>query len=65
MSVNEYICNTILAETELILSTRNISILELSHKFGFSDQFYFSRKFKEKFGVSPREYRNRLSGYNK
>jgi len=59
-SINEYICDTILAEAELLLSTSNISILELSHKFGFSDQFYFSRKFKEKFGASPREYRKKI-----
>ena len=57
MSVNEYICNTIMAEAERLLMTSNISILELSQKFGYIDQLYFSRRFKEKFGKSPREYR--------
>ena len=57
MSVNEYICNTIMAEAERLLMTSNISIHDLSQKFGYSDQLYFSRRFKEKFGVSPRDYR--------
>ena len=57
MSVNEYICNTIMADAERLLMTSNISIHDLSQKFGYSDQLYFSRRFKEKFGISPREYR--------
>lgn len=57
ISVNEYICNMVLAEAERLLSVSNISVAEISNQLGFSDQFYFSRKFKEKFGVSPREYR--------
>lgn len=57
ISVNEYVCNTVLAEAERLLSVSNIPIAEISNQLGFSDQFYFSRKFKEKFGVSPREYR--------
>ena len=57
VSVNEYICNTVLADAEMLLSTTNVSVSEISSRLGFSDQFYFSRKFKEKFGISPREYR--------
>lgn len=57
MSVNEYICSTIMAEAERLLMTSNISIRELSQKFGYADQLYFSRRFKDKFGMSPREYR--------
>jgi AraC-like DNA-binding protein len=26
-------------------------------KLGFYDQFHFSKRFKEKFGISPSEYR--------
>ncbi|MBE6942570.1 MAG: helix-turn-helix transcriptional regulator [Ruminococcaceae bacterium] len=57
MSVNEYICNTIMADAERLLMTSNISIHDLALKFGYTDQLYFSRRFKEKFGKSPREYR--------
>lgn len=57
MGVNEYICNTIMAEAERLLMTTSITIGEVSEKLGFSDQLYFSRRFKEIFGKSPREYR--------
>ena len=29
----------------------------VSEKFGFCDQFYFARWFKDKFDMSPRDYR--------
>ena len=57
MSVNEYIYNLIMSEAGNLLLTTTLSILSVSEKFGFSDQLYFSRRFKEKFGKSPREYR--------
>lgn len=57
MSVNEYINATIMAEAEQLLMTNNISIHDLSQKFGYTDQLYFSRRFREKFNKSPRAYR--------
>lgn len=57
MSVNEYITNAIMTEAVRLLMTSDIPICELSQKFGYSDQLYFSRRFKEKFGKCPREYR--------
>ena len=60
VSVNEYITSRVLSEAEVMLITTNKSILEISEKFGFSDQFYFSRRFKEIFGVSPRIYKHNM-----
>ena len=57
MSVNEYICNTIMADAERLLMTSNISVHDLALKLGYTDPMYFSRRFREKFGNSPREYR--------
>ena len=57
MSVNEYIYDLVMSQAEYMLTTGNMSILDISEKFGFYDQFYFSRRFKEKFGQSPSEYR--------
>lgn len=57
VSVNEYICNLVMSQAERLLKTTNIPVLDISQRFGFSDQFYFSRKFRECFGMSPREYR--------
>ncbi len=57
ISIHDYIHDMILFEAEQLLIKSDMSILDISEKFGFCDQFYFSRRFKEKFGVSPREYR--------
>ena len=41
-----------------LLGTKE-SIAEISDKFGYHDQFHFSRRFKEAIGVSPKEFRKR------
>ncbi len=57
VSVANYIYDTIMFEAGQMLTQTTASVLSVSEKFCFSDQFYFSRRFKEKFGMSPREYR--------
>ena len=57
MSVNQYVTDTVMSEAGRLLLSGNMSVLTISEKLGFSDQFYFSRRFKEKYGVSPRDYR--------
>ena len=42
--------------TELLMST-NLSIIQIAIELGFSDQSYFIRKFKSKYGVTPFEYK--------
>ena len=44
-----------------IVEVCNLSALEISERLGFCDQFYFSRRFKEKYGSSPREYRKKTN----
>lgn len=56
-SVGEYINDTVMFEAGQLLLKTSLSVLAVSERFGFSDQFYFSRRFKEKFGMSPRKYR--------
>ena len=41
---------------ELLLGT-NMSVRDISEAVGFDDQNYFSRCFRKKEGVSPREYK--------
>ena len=61
LSVGEYIDKMIMFRAERALIASNASILEISEEFGFCDQFYFSRRFKEKYGISPREYRKKTN----
>lgn len=56
-SVGGYIYDAVMYEAGRMLLDRDSSVLEVSERLGFYDQFYFSRRFKEKFGKSPREYR--------
>ena len=57
LSVHAYIDDIVLFEACQLLAKGTLSIMAISEKFGFCDQFYFSRRFREKFGMSPREYR--------
>ncbi len=57
MSVGEYLDNLIMQGAEEKLRFSEMSVGEISEHYGFCDQFYFSRRFKEKYGASPREYR--------
>ena len=57
LSIGEYIDSLIMFSAERKLMSGELSVAEISELYGFCDQFYFSRKFKEKFGLSPTEYK--------
>ena len=59
MSVQEYLYNILLSEATRLLINTELAVSEISERLGFSDQFYFSRKFKQKYGLSPRAYKAR------
>jgi AraC-like DNA-binding protein len=46
-----------LAAVQRYLSDSDLSMKQIAQELGFNDQFYFSRWFKRRVGVSPREYR--------
>lgn len=41
---------------ELLLSDENLTVAEVSYKVGINDPFYFSKCFKNQFGISPSVY---------
>lgn len=45
----------------MLLVQTDYSMKEISEKLGFSNQYYFSKVFKEKHGMSPSEYRKSSS----
>lgn len=57
--IGRYIDDEIMSRCEELLSDTDLSLAEISERFGFCDQFYFSRRFKEKFGINPRLWRER------
>lgn len=57
ITVGTYIDNLIFTKANQLLLNKHCSIRDISAELGFCDQFYFSRRFKEKFGRSPKQYR--------
>jgi AraC-like DNA-binding protein len=53
MTIGQYIDESIMFQAGQLLRFSNASILEISEKFSFYDQFYFARWFKDKFDMSP------------
>ncbi|MBE6644902.1 MAG: helix-turn-helix transcriptional regulator [Ruminococcaceae bacterium] len=57
MSVGEYVdYRVILTAMQMLISSQK-SISEISCLLGFCDQFYFSRRFKKRYGICPQEFR--------
>ena len=48
-----YIDELVMSEAHTMIQYTDMSIGEISDKLGFTDQFYFSRKFKKFYGITP------------
>lgn len=58
ITLKKYIDDQIFYSIEILLLKTNWSIGKISDTFGFCDQFYFSRRFRQRYGCTPSEYRN-------
>lgn len=55
---NEYLSNLRLVKaSSMLIMEQGMSIAEISEALGFNSLSYFSRKFKDRFGLSPAQYR--------
>ncbi len=61
LSLSQYIRNFRLKKAKEILEKEDIRIQELSEKMGFKDQNYFGKCFKDAYGFSPTDVRNKIS----
>ncbi len=57
MTLSEYVRQKVLIASTEDLRKEHLSIKEIAEKYGFCDQFYFSRLFTAQFGISPSKYR--------
>lgn len=57
-----YLIGYRLSQSLLLLQKTDLSIQQISCKCGFEDSSYFTRTFKARIGITPREYR--LLSYN-
>lgn len=55
---NKYLLNIRLMRAELLLSSTNMLISEVAIKCGFGSQTYFSDRFRKKYNITPKEFRN-------
>jgi len=58
MTPYQYYIQIKIYKAESLLEQQELSVKEVAHKIGFEDQYYFSRLFKNKTGVSPSEWKN-------
>ena len=48
-----------------LLSSSTLPVADVIESVGYDNTSYFYRKFKEKYGVSPKEYREQVKENNK
>jgi len=56
ISLGKYVQNQVLNATAQDILFSNYTLTEISAKYGFCDQFYFSRLFTAHFGIPPSKY---------
>jgi AraC-like DNA-binding protein/quercetin dioxygenase-like cupin family protein len=57
-SAREYLIDLRLSQSRRLLRTSDLTITEIAYASGFNDSNYYTRKFVEKNGVSPSQYRS-------
>jgi AraC-like DNA-binding protein len=57
ISPNQYLLELRLSKAKELLLSTNLSINEIAYQTGFESIFYFSRLFKKKNDLSPKDYR--------
>jgi AraC-like DNA-binding protein len=62
MTPYQYFIHTKIHKAKNILGQENTPIKEAAFKLGFEDQYYFSRLFRSKTGMSPSEWKKIISG---
>lgn len=55
-SVNQYIKDVRLDKAKELMENSNLNITEITYKIGINSRSYFSKVFKEKYGISPKQY---------
>lgn len=61
MTPSSYVQHIRMETARRLVAETDLTMAEIASRVGVSDQFYFSRLFKEHFGMPPRKYRNSLN----
>lgn len=60
VTFTEYLNRLRLEEARRLLLSSHFYVFEVAHRSGFSRTRYFQRLFRERYGCSPSEYRDRF-----
>jgi AraC-like DNA-binding protein len=61
MSPIDFLLNERIEKAKKIIGITSLGIAEIGYSVGFSDQLYFSKAFKKRVGMSPKNYRNMIN----
>ena len=61
--IGKYIDDMVFIKARQLLSIPETTIAAVSAELGFCDQFYFSRRFKEKFSVTPSKFKRQNTAF--
>ena len=59
-TVSEYIRHARLEEARDLMNNSNLNISQIVYSIGFTSRSYFSKIFKEKYGISPNEFKKQI-----
>ena len=59
-TVTEYIRHIRLESARDLLKTTDLNISQIVYTIGFSSRSYFSKIFREKYGITPNEFKKKL-----
>ena len=59
ISISQYFNDKKMNMAKKLLQTSNLSVSEIASKLNYSTIYVFSRSFKNKFGFSPKEFKNK------
>ncbi|MCL2244838.1 MAG: AraC family transcriptional regulator [Treponema sp.] len=62
MTPYQYYIQIKIHRAESLLEQENISVKDAAYRMGFDDQYYFSRLFKNKTGISPSDWKKFITG---
>ncbi|MBI5117095.1 helix-turn-helix domain-containing protein [Candidatus Poribacteria bacterium] len=59
MSFTDYVTSLRVAEARRLLQSTDLTLGQIAHKTGFSDQSYLTKVFKSQLGMTPTEFRSK------
>lgn len=59
-TINQYLRDERLERAQILLAEGTMSVREVSTQVGYNNQGHFARRFKEKYGVLPKDYLKNL-----